>query len=85
MNAARPAVQLCWRVVVGEQCAVVGQTVDVGRLVMHHALVIGADIPVADVIAEDDEDVWLFRASCLRLGSCTATRKKARHSKCTKC
>jgi hypothetical protein len=26
---------------------------------MHHALVVGTDVPVADVISENHEDVWL--------------------------
>jgi len=29
----------------------VGNTVDVGRLIAHHALVVSADVPVADVVA----------------------------------
>jgi hypothetical protein len=52
-------------VVVGEDCALVGDAVDVGRAIAHHAAVVGADVPVADVVAHDDEDVglllWLLR------------------------
>src|SRR5271157_3904873 len=69
------------RVVVGEQRAFVSQPVNVGCLVMHHAQVVGTDIPVADVIAEDDEDIWLLRACCLRMRGRTAADKKARESK----
>ena len=42
---------------VGEQRAFLGDAVDVRRLVAHHALVVGADVPVADVVAPEDEDV----------------------------
>ena len=52
---------------VGEQRAFLGDAVDVGRLVAHHALVVGADVPVADVVAPDDQDVgFLVR----RMGGC---------------
>ena len=59
-RAARGAGLL--RVVVGEDRAFLGDAVDVGRAVAHHAAVVGADVPVADVVAEDDEDVGLLRA-----------------------
>jgi hypothetical protein len=42
-----------------------GDAVDVGRLVAHHAIVIGADIPVAYVIALDDEDIGFLAGVCL--------------------
>ena len=42
---------------VGEDRALFGDAVDVGRAVAHHAAVVGADVPVADVVTEDDEDV----------------------------
>src|ERR1019366_6538361 len=45
-------------IVVGEYSALFRQLVDVGRPVSHHAAVVGADVPVANVIAEDDENVW---------------------------
>ncbi|MCY1304766.1 hypothetical protein D9M70_545350 [compost metagenome] len=44
---------------VGEQRALLRDAVDVGRLVAHHALVIGADVPIPDVVAPDDEDIGL--------------------------
>jgi len=44
-------------VLVGKQCPLFSDAVNVRRLVAHHALVVGADVPVADVIAPDDEDV----------------------------
>ena len=52
-------------VVVREQAALSGDPVDVGRLVTHHALVVGADVPVADVVAPQDQDV---RGPGIRLG-----------------
>ena len=67
MKAARPAVQRLLAVIVGEQRALVGDAVDVGRAVAHHAAVVGADVPVADVVAHDDEDVRLWPAVPVRL------------------
>src|SRR5207247_4618144 len=46
---------------VGEQRAAFGEAINVRCLVAHHALVVGADVPVTDVVAPDDEDVWLLR------------------------
>ena len=45
---------------VGEDRAFFGDAVDVGRAVAHLAAVVGAGVPVADVVAEDDEDVRRF-------------------------
>ena len=50
-GAALPAVP------VGEQRPFVGDTVDVGCLVAHHAAVVGADIEPTDVVAPDNQDV----------------------------
>ena len=47
-------------VIVGEDRALVGDAVDVGRAITHLAAVVGADVPVADVVAHDDEDVRLL-------------------------
>src|SRR5208283_2250612 len=43
-------------VVVGE-----GDAVDVGRAVAHLAAAVVADVPPADVVAPEDEDVWFLR------------------------
>ena len=56
-RAARRAAVL--RVIVGEHHAFLGDAVDVRRLVAHHAERVGADVGLADVVAEDDEDVRL--------------------------
>ena len=45
---------------VGEQHALFGYTVDVGRPVAHHALTVGADVGDADVISPDDQYVGFF-------------------------
>src|SRR5260370_20046239 len=42
---------------VREQRAFFGDAVNVRRLVAHHALVVGADVPVTDVIPPEDQDV----------------------------
>ncbi|MNN53542.1 hypothetical protein D3C81_1683060 [compost metagenome] len=46
---------------VGEQRTLFGDAVDVRRLVTHHPLVVGADVVVADVVAEDHQDVRFVR------------------------
>ena len=56
-GAARRAALLA--VVVGESDALPCESVDVGRLVAHHPLVVRADVPVADVVAPEYEDVRL--------------------------
>ena len=50
----------CLGVVVGEQHSFFGELVEVRRAAGHHAAVIGADVPHADVIAHDEEDVGLL-------------------------
>ena len=47
-------------VIVGEYRALIGDAVDVGRAIAHHAAIVGADVPVADVVGHDDEDVGLL-------------------------
>ena len=55
VGASRRATRL--GVVVGEQHALGGDLVEVRRAPGHHAAVVGADIPHADVVAHDDDDV----------------------------
>ena len=55
VGAARGAA--CLGVVVGEAHALGGELVEVRRLAGHDALVIGADVEPADIVAHDDEDV----------------------------
>ena len=50
-------------VVVGEHHAFLGHPVDVGRLVAHHPMRVGADVRLADVVAPDDADVRLAVAA----------------------
>ena len=63
-------------VVVGEDRAFVGDAVDVGRAIAHHAAVVGADVPVADVVAHDDEDVRLLLLRERRLRFCKSEGKR---------
>ena len=63
---------------VGEQRAFLGDAVDVGRLVAHHAQVVGADVELADVIAPDDEDVGFLRRGRRRL----SRRRSDPHDRC---
>jgi hypothetical protein len=67
-------------VIVGEDRALVGNAVDVGRAVAHHAAIVGADVPVADVIAHDDKDVGfllLRRRGCDHCGSKRREQREA--------
>src|SRR5271167_5207060 len=55
---------------VGEGCSFLRDAIDVGRLIAHHASTVMADVPIADVVAPDDEDVRFVRlchATLLRL------------------
>ena len=45
-------------VVVREQRALAGESVQVRRAAAHHAAVVGTDVPDADVIGHDHDDVW---------------------------
>jgi len=45
---------------VREQRAFLCDAINVRRLVAHHSLVVSADVPIADVVAPDDEDVGLL-------------------------
>jgi hypothetical protein len=42
---------------VGKVRAFLGDAVNVRRLVAHHAVVVHADVPIADVVTPEDEDV----------------------------
>ena len=58
VRATRRAARL--GVVVGEQHSLLGHLVEVRRSPGHHAAMVGADVPHADVIAHDEQDVWFF-------------------------
>ena len=66
-------------VVVGEDRAFVGDAVNIRRAVPHHAAVIGANVPVADIIAHDDEDVRLLL--CLGLQGSWVEHSRNRHDR----
>ena len=55
-------------IIVGENRTLVGDAIDVERMVAHDAAIIGADVPVADVIGHDDEDVRLLLLLLRRRG-----------------
>ena len=65
---------------VGEHRALVGDAVDVGRLVAHHPAVVRADVESADVVAPDDEDVRLLRLCLGRRRHCDEAGE--RHGGC---
>ncbi len=60
-------------IVIREHHAFLGDAVDVGRLVTHHAVRVGADVRLPDVIAPDDDDVGFLGVSAV----CGAAGKKA--------
>ncbi len=62
-------------VVVGEPHAFGGEFVEVRRLAGHDALVVGADVEPAHVIAHDEEDVGLL-VRCLRRSSRAKKRRR---------
>jgi hypothetical protein len=85
VRAARGAAR--FRVVVGEQHAFGGQLVEVRRPPGHHAAMVGAEIPDADIVAHDDDDIWPLsgrrgrrrRWLLLRLrGGCQSNCRKCR-------
>ena len=47
-------------VAVGKDHSFIGDPVDIGRPVAHHAFRIGADVGLSDVVAPDDENIRLF-------------------------
>lgn len=58
------------RVIVGEHHAFLGDAVDIRGLVADDAEPVGADIGLADVVPEDDEDVGPGRRGLLGFGRC---------------
>ncbi len=56
-------------VIVGEQRALFGDAIDVRRASAHHPAMVGADIPDADIVAHDDNDVRALLRR-LRLRGC---------------
>src|ERR1700677_1487895 len=46
---------------IGERRPFLRDAIDVGGLVAHHALAVVADVPVADVVTPNDEDVRFVR------------------------
>ena len=88
-RAARRAALL--GVVVGEHHAFAGDAVDVRRAVAHQAERIGADVGLADIVAEDDEDVrpparrraaWAAAAPRDCAGAAVAKRRRGRRARC---
>ena len=41
-------------------CTLCGETIDIGRLVSHHAMGIAAKIMLPDIVAPEDQDIWLL-------------------------
>ena len=74
VRPARRATRL--GVIVGEHHAFLGHLVEVRRPPGHHAAMVGADVPHADVVAHDEEDVRLLaRRGGLRFNNFIVVRK----------
>jgi hypothetical protein len=43
---------------VSKQCALFADTIDVGGLVTHHAVVIGTDVELANVVTPNNQNIW---------------------------
>ena len=74
-------------VVVREDRAFAGDAVNIRRPVTHHAAIVGTDVPVADVISHDHEDVGLLLLRhrgcgrhCHGSKRCQQARHRAKHS-----
>ena len=79
VRAARRATRL--GIVVGEPHALGGEPVEVRRPARHHALVVGADVEPADVVAHDDDHV---RPLLLRRGGPVVTAMAASSASATR-
>jgi hypothetical protein len=76
VRTARRATRL--GVIVGKQHALLGEFVEVRRPAGHQAAVVGPDVPHADVVAHDDDDLRFLRVGCLRKYGSTRVRIKWR-------
>ena len=71
----------CLGIVVGEQHALGGDLVEIRRAARHHAAVVGADVPDADVVAHDDDDVRPLRLRLSRCRRADWSRQRERHQR----
>ena len=67
-------------VVVGEDRTFVGDAIDIGRAVAHHAAVVSTDVPITDVVTHDREDVWLVFLCRHRTDQQRQARKRAQET-----
>ena len=51
------------RIPVSKQCALIGDGIDVRCFITHHSLVVGTDVPVADIITPYNQYVWFYSAA----------------------
>jgi hypothetical protein len=48
------------RLMIAEHCAFLSYAVDIWSAITHRSVAVNAQIPEADVIAPNDQDVWFF-------------------------
>ena len=53
-------------IIVSKDYPLIGDAIDIGCVVTHHAQTIATDIPVADIIAPNHEDIRLLSGMCCR-------------------
>ena len=77
MKFAAPSGATGLGVVIGEEHPFFGQLVEMRRLPGHQAPMVGADVPHADVVAHDDDDVGFLGVGgvCSAAGKWTANRR----------
>ncbi len=60
-NEVRPTRRATgFRVVIGEEHALLGKLIEIGRSPGHHSAMVGSDVPHADIVAHDEDDVRLL-------------------------
>jgi len=66
-------------VIVGENRPIISDAVDVGCAIAHLASIIGADVPIADIVGHDDEDIRLLLLR--ECGKCERYNREHRYAR----
>src|SRR5471030_671260 len=71
-------------VVVGELRSFISDAINVRRTASHHSLMVGAEIPHADVVTHDHDDVGRLLCRCLRRCHTTERKREREYRGCEK-